>query len=106
MLDRFTDESLRWLVANGRVKEAERILRKAAALNGADIKKVLHVFRSKALQHVSRRTTAAELKPMNQVDQVDQAGPTTSEDTSKYSVLDFVRHRSVLLCTAINGFAW
>ncbi|GFR88184.1 organic cation transporter protein [Elysia marginata] len=39
-----TDESLRWLVANGRTKEAERNIRKAARQNKTDVRKAMKLF--------------------------------------------------------------
>ena len=39
-LARCMDESLRWLVANGKKKEAERILKKASRINGVQYHKV------------------------------------------------------------------
>ncbi|KAL8570824.1 hypothetical protein ACOMHN_006973 [Nucella lapillus] len=46
LLPWFLDESLRWLVAVGKLEEAERIVKKACRLNGKDPEKILPLLHS------------------------------------------------------------
>ena len=45
-LYRYLDESLRWLVANGRKEEAVRVLERAARVNRQDLSAVLKTLYS------------------------------------------------------------
>ena len=45
VLHRYLDESLRWLVANGRKKEAVGVLERAARVNNRDLSTVLATLR-------------------------------------------------------------
>ncbi|XP_076443944.1 solute carrier family 22 member 15-like [Babylonia areolata] len=109
----FLEESVRWLVANGRVEHAERILKKAAAQNKVSQVDVLNVFRTKVLrQHTSDE--GHDLK--NGASEVPGENPNSllgshsasgdKEDLPKYGITDFFRHKHVFICTVINGFAW
>ncbi|XP_076443943.1 organic cation transporter protein-like [Babylonia areolata] len=109
----FLEESVRWLVANGRVEHAERILKKAAAQNKVSKVDVLNVFRTKVLrQHTSDE--GHDLK--NGASEVPGEHPNSllgshsasrdKEDLPKYGITDFFRHKHVFICTVINGFAW
>ncbi|XP_076443491.1 organic anion transporter 3-like [Babylonia areolata] len=109
----FLEESVRWLVANGRVEHAERILKKAAAQNKVSQVDVLNVFRTKVLrQHTSDeghdlKNGASEVPgehPNSLLGSHSASGD--KEDLPKYGITDFFRHKRVLLCIVINGFAW
>nr|KAG5701319.1 hypothetical protein BaRGS_006093 [Batillaria attramentaria] len=104
----FSDESLRWLVANGKIKRAERVLKRAARMNGANEQDVLTVFREKALKHAHHPIdTSSKLKPPHADGQQNGAlVPEEEADTTNYNILDFFRHRRVFVCACINGFAW
>ncbi|XP_076443492.1 organic cation transporter protein-like [Babylonia areolata] len=109
----FLEESVRWLVANGRVEHAERILKKAAAQNKVSQVDVLNVFRTKVLrQHTSDeghdlKNGASEVPgehPNSLLGSHSASGD--KEDLPKYGITDFFRHKHVFICTVINGFAW
>jgi len=50
-LYRYLDESLRWLVANGRKEEAVRVLERAARVNRKDLSAVLKILQDSDAGH-------------------------------------------------------
>ncbi|XP_076444017.1 uncharacterized protein LOC143282301 [Babylonia areolata] len=113
LLIHFLEESVRWLVANGRVEHAERILKKAAAQNKVSQVNVLNVFRTNILgQHTSDeghdlKNGASEVPGGHPEPLIaSPSAPGDKEDLPKYGITDFVRHKHVFVCTVINGFAW
>ena len=110
---RFTDESLRWLAANGRVKQVERILKKAAAVNRVKESDVLKVFRTRVLKQVTAETKHEQSDGPSLERTIhgdDTLGsPLVSDRKTNlptYGVQDFFKHKHVFMCIVINGFVW
>ena len=95
------------------MKQAERILKKAAAINRARESHVLKVFRTRVLKQVTAETKhepSGDL-PLEQSKDGDETlgSPLVSgqkPDLPQYGVLDFFKHKYVFLCAVINGFVW
>lgn len=103
-------------MANGKIKQAEQILKKAAAMNKVSEKKVLDLFRSKVLRQrlTSEKPLGGDNNPLT-MDPAENGGETLQTgllvaeerpELAQYSFMDFFRYKYVSLCTAINGFAW
>lgn len=61
---RLFDESLRWLMANGRLDEAEKVVRKAAKMNKMSFDKVIMTVKATMAKiEVIRKTVQQRLTP-------------------------------------------
>ncbi|XP_064609449.1 organic anion transporter 3-like [Liolophura sinensis] len=84
----FLDESLRWLLSNGRTEEARRIIDKAAKMNGInpdDISIALHASQNNIDKDTDKDTDKKERKS---------------------NLLDIFRHRKLRKTAFIMCFAW
>ncbi|KAK3094450.1 hypothetical protein FSP39_001873 [Pinctada imbricata] len=106
------DESLRWLVANKRYKEAANNIRKAAKWNKKDAEKILPLLYTKN----------QESDPLNEADKEDNAytkvktKPNFSEVHSKegmkqdssnrYTMMDILRNKILLRNSIILWYTW
>lgn len=100
MTGSFTDESLRWLTANGEVKEAERILVKAAAMNRVKESEVLAKFRRVRVLNTAQRQSEI-CKSSDKQKSIDGMALET-----KSTVTDSFINRTMLLRAAINALLW
>lgn len=91
---RFLDESLRWLLANGRTEEARRIIDKAVKMNGIDPDDTKQVTEECLAESIA----------------LHAAKNNTNEDTGKKekksNLLDVFRHRKLRKTAFIMCFAW
>ena len=136
MVSRFVDESIPWLIANGKIKEAERIIQKAARVSGKTIP--VPVFdpapETKELTSIqltaktkSMTSTQKEEQVMLEkdllakdqngaddiiandviiVDDATAADGGVGGDDPQYQIWDIFRHRAMVCYTAILGFTW
>ncbi|KAK7503602.1 hypothetical protein BaRGS_00005141 [Batillaria attramentaria] len=127
----YVDESLRWLVANGKKEGAIKVLERAVRANKKDLNDVLRTFETTALRDVQKegkhtlQLTCPELEEMQAVDKDKSSssnGQMTSPDidevekklakklekskTEKLSVFDIFRHKRLLLNAIIIWCAW
>jgi ABC-type lipoprotein export system ATPase subunit len=100
-------------VANGKVEQAEAILKKAAAMNKVNEDEVMAVFRSKVLHVNQDHHINAHLNAKNNSDFSTgtlvvnkEEHREDAEELQKYGFVDFFRNKYVFLCAAINGFVW
>ncbi|XP_061174320.1 organic cation transporter protein-like [Saccostrea echinata] len=90
------DESLRWLVANGKKKEAERIVRKVAKWNKLDYENLKkNVKKRMALRNKEKEETDKMLAEQQQLHVVE-----------KYSIITILRNKSVLVISLLMCFTW
>ncbi|XP_064609450.1 organic cation/carnitine transporter 2-like [Liolophura sinensis] len=87
----FLDESLRWLLANGRTDEARGIINKAAKMNGIHPDHVLDVTENCLAESIALHTS------QNSVNQ---------HTDKKSNLLDMFRHRKLRNTAFIMCFAW
>lgn len=91
------DESLRWLIANGKTNEVDKILHKVAKwnkLNYGELKK--NVTRKIKLSKTKKPDVEESL-----LENVDK-----SLTVEKYSILTILQNKSVLLITMLMCFTW
>lgn len=130
MLHRMLEESLRWLLANGKTKEAERIIRKAAKMNGKDFDKVIQAASKKAkeLQMTAvvpkHDVPGDEILPMIPIEGLGINGvpsenreypvsPTgdhgiqaSEKKPEQYNTLTIFKHKRILLNSLIIWYTW
>lgn len=97
---RVQDESLRWLVANGKKEAADKVIHKVARwnkINYDDLKII-----------VDKRMASTEQNTLK----ADKNG-TTTENTpqeklavEKYSIVTILKHRRILITSLIMWFTW
>ncbi|XP_061172477.1 organic cation transporter protein-like isoform X1 [Saccostrea echinata] len=91
------DESLRWLVANGKKKEVERIVRKVAKWNKLDYEDLKkNVKKKMALRNKEKEETDKTLLGEQQQLHV----------VEKYSIITILRNKSVLIISLLMCFTW
>ncbi|XP_048259042.1 solute carrier family 22 member 8-like [Haliotis rufescens] len=102
----FLEESLRWLVANGKPKQIKKLLKRAARISQVDYQHVLDVY--------------ASLNTGQEETQKDQGGTTSKEQTESlltdpvvqtvddetHSLLDFIKVKRLGLNVAVLWFIW
>lgn len=125
------EESLRWLLANGKTKEAERIIRKAAKMNGKNFDKVIEEAASKAREltkFIPQNNKASSPMETNGgttalPNGTEKSGNTVSTDiiytndeqkeditmttaSQRYNVTTIFRHKRILLNSLIVWYLW
>lgn len=94
---RVQDESLRWLIVNGKTKEVDRILHKVAKwnkLNYGELKK-----------NVTRKIKFSSTEKPD-VEEFLLENVNKSITVEKYSILTILRTKSVLRITILMCFTW
>ncbi|KAK3096707.1 hypothetical protein FSP39_002592 [Pinctada imbricata] len=113
------DESIRWLLANGKTKEAERIIRKAARWNKLDFDDVIRRSKAKPLKEESEKLVSEDIVLQNYEMKDNESGPEKTKEINgdisykdgsmqikAYTVIDIFKNRHVLLISLICSFAW
>lgn len=105
---RILDESLRWLIANGKRKKARILIRKAARINKVDIDDLIDQ-QQKATAH-GEQITYVDRTQSSEVESVGFHVETTSEpDTTlsmKLSPLHILKNRHLLVTSLIMWYTW
>lgn len=106
---RLMDESVRWLLSNGRVDEAKRILKKAARWNNVDYKDIEAVLKEsvnltddevieESIEHLTS-------KPPKQIEE-NRKDVGYEQDLEKYTVIDILKTPSLRINTFILWYSW
>uniref|UniRef100_A0A0B6ZY51 Major facilitator superfamily (MFS) profile domain-containing protein n=1 Tax=Arion vulgaris TaxID=1028688 RepID=A0A0B6ZY51_9EUPU len=90
----FIYESPRWLIANKRYDQALVIIKKACQTNGKDYEKVKAVF------------NRCIVSQQDDSDQDKSTVSVTDNKVERYSLLDIVRHKTLLISALIMFFVW
>lgn len=94
---RVQDESLKWLIANGKTKEIKRILRKVSKWNKLDY--------GELFANVNQKMNVSNMeKPLNA--ELQLRNNKTAISVEKYSILTILQNRSLLWITLLMGFVW
>ncbi|XP_041373762.1 solute carrier family 22 member 3-like isoform X2 [Gigantopelta aegis] len=111
------DESVRWLVANKRTKEAIKIVKKACKMNHKDFDSVWQTIleRSNAMTAFNQTKEKERTTLLNEPDlssTIDRSSVSTVEDGKladgaiKLSFLDLLKNRTLRSMTLIVTYAW
>ncbi|XP_060085889.1 organic cation transporter protein-like [Ylistrum balloti] len=125
------DESLRWLLANGKMKEAERIIRKAAKLNEKNFNDVIKAATIKnsnetaALVPTETSMSSNEEEILTKLDDAELKGISDSAKETKvtdavevgrgredaapikhYNIITIFRHKVILFNSLILWYTW
>ncbi|WAQ99863.1 ORCT-like protein [Mya arenaria] len=110
------DESVRWLVSNGRIKEAKRILRKAARWNNVDYAKVeaafeAHVHVGSVSSEPDRPLISIDKSNEDNGDELNENGTQSENENEvagveKYTVIDILRNPALRANTLILWYSW
>lgn len=104
MFYRFLDESLRWLVANGKHKETENQIRKAAKMNNTDYNTVVENIQiSKEINVIHNEKLDDEEEDSGVVLTVDYEG---KAEVERYTVFTVLKHRRILMVSVVLWIAW
>jgi len=136
MITRMLDESLRWLVSNGRITDAKRILKKAARWNNVDYATIEAIFdenvhmgtitSNKPLlpvepksekdmnalvegcdsKSVSTTATMVEKSDVSVTDESSVDTNSSGKGVEKYTVLDILRNPALRVNTLILWYTW
>ena len=98
-----TDESVRWLFANGRDEEAHKIIKKVARINKKNYSDVIlraenKVIELEALAKAKGRQGNSTLKNEPEV--------ISSSDVRRYTALTILKDRRILINSIITWFVW
>lgn len=91
------DESLKWLIANGKTKEVNRILRKVSKWNKLDYGELVANVRQKMNVSNMEKPFHTELLLRNNK---------TAFSVEKYSILTILQNKSLLWITILMCFVW
>ena len=100
---KFLDESLRWLVANGKHKEIENQIRKAAKINNTDYNTVVENIQVSKEINVIHNKNMDEEEDSRVVLTVDNEG---KAEVQKYTVFTVLKHRRILMVSVVLWIAW
>ncbi|CAG2215371.1 OCTN [Mytilus edulis] len=97
--DSFLDESLRWLVANGKRDQTEKVLKKACRMNNVSYESVTeNVLLSKEINIIALEETH-ELNP-------GKENGLKKEKVERYTVFTLLKHKRILLGSVVLWIAW
>ncbi|XP_069136847.1 organic cation transporter protein-like [Argopecten irradians] len=101
------DESVRWLLANGKTKQAEKIIRKAAKMNGKNFNDVIQA----ATIQTSVNQNGAEKKLSTIAGNKDNVSKDKEQVVApvpikRYNVITIFRHKIILINSLILWFTW
>ncbi|XP_078313670.1 organic cation transporter protein-like isoform X2 [Crassostrea virginica] len=101
------DESLRWLMANGRLDEAEKVVRKAAKMNKLSFESVISNVKAKMeeLESLKEDKVVVDKISTNPDITIVAYNPKNTE-VKKYSMTDILRDRLILTNSVIIWFLW
>ncbi|KAK7503597.1 hypothetical protein BaRGS_00005136 [Batillaria attramentaria] len=112
----YVDESLRWLVANGKKEGAIKVLKRAARVNKKDLNEVLETVQMSVTQNGAELeafvppTSADEMDPKlttgHSPNGIGSVEKTLERQAEKLTLLDIFRHKRLLFNTLIVWVAW
>ncbi|CAC5425964.1 SLC22A4_5 [Mytilus coruscus] len=101
LADRLCDESLRWLVANGKMKEAQKLIQKIAKKNNKDPDKIVPLLTS--LDSEVENNAGYEKDDIHVTSVVN---PVTSKSSNKPTVISIFRNAFMCKIALIWMFTW
>ncbi|XP_033730386.1 solute carrier family 22 member 6-A-like, partial [Pecten maximus] len=100
------NESVRWLLANGKTEEAKKILRKAAKMNNVDEKQIMDIvdkviaveLNAKEGDDIDEKTNMMPEEPIND--------KRTKNKLPKYTIFTLFKKRRIAMVTTIMIIVW
>ncbi|XP_021368677.1 organic cation transporter protein-like [Mizuhopecten yessoensis] len=111
----FLEESLRWLLANGKKERAEKIIRMAARMNGKDFDSVINAASTKANEMEAFLAKPASIPPEENSLTAEMDIQNNSNDDKiihndrkpeKYNALTIFKHKRILFNSLILWYTW
>lgn len=105
----FLDESLRWLLANGKTKQAMKIIKKAASWNNQSFESVMESVKKKQpLTSMELVIQPPEKQESNGDHQPCEVNGTTEvkQKVNKYSAFTILKHKKILLVSVLLWVIW
>lgn len=101
-------ESVPWLYANGRVEEAEKIVRKAARFNKIEMPQVIFKMKNIVENETEKDENQEGSDNLNGRSKIFVAKikPPGEQFDSSYTLLDFIKSRKLMTFLGISSFAW
>lgn len=99
--NRVQDESLRWLVANGKTEAADKVIRKVARWNKINYDDLKNI--------VDKRMASTETQNTQKADDKKTITENTQEGklaVEKYSIITILKNRRILITSLIMWFTW
>lgn len=103
---RLFDESLRWLMANGRLGEAEKVVRKAAKMNKLSFDQVIGIVKAKMREMEALDKENGVILVASDSDAVTETYIPKNTEVKKYSMIDILRDRLILINSIVIWFVW
>lgn len=106
---RFLDESLRWLLANGKTKQAMKIIKKAASWNNQSFESVMESIKKKQPLTSMELVIQTPEKPESNGDHQPLEGNGTAEvkqKVHKYSAFTILKHKKILIVSVLLWVIW
>eukprot|EP00105_Crassostrea_gigas_P024428 XP_011444664.1 PREDICTED: organic cation transporter protein isoform X1 [Crassostrea gigas] len=100
------DESLRWLMANGRLGEAEKVVRKAAKMNKLSFDQVIGIVKAKMREMEALDKENGVILVASDSDAVTETYIPKNTEVKKYSMIDILRDRLILINSIVIWFVW
>ncbi|XP_021368680.1 organic cation transporter protein-like [Mizuhopecten yessoensis] len=111
----FLEESLRWLLANGKKERAEKIIRMAARMNGKDFDSVIKAASTKANEMEAFLAKPASIPPEEnsltaEMDIINNSNDDkiihNDRKPEKYNALTIFKHKRILFNSLIIWYTW
>jgi hypothetical protein len=102
------DESVRWLITNGKVEQAKKILKKATRWNKSDFKKIENLPYFDEVEIDIRKSVDTELDTIGNADddKTKREREKQRKAVEKYNVIDILKNPKLRLNTIILWYSW
>nr|XP_034326870.1 solute carrier family 22 member 5-like [Crassostrea gigas] len=93
-------------MANGRLDEAEKVVRRAAKMNKTSFKQVINIVKTKMREMEALDKENGAIMVASDSDAVIETYIPINTEVRKYSMIDILRDRLILINSAILWFVW
>ncbi|XP_060581981.1 organic cation transporter protein-like [Ruditapes philippinarum] len=102
------DESVRWLITNGKMEQAKKILKKATRWNKSDFKKIENLPYFDEVEIDIRKSVDTELDTIGNADddKTKREREKQRKAVEKYNVIDILKNPKLRLNTIILWYSW
>lgn len=93
-------------MANGRLDEAEKVVRKASKMNKMSFDKVISIVKAKMTEMEALDKKTGPILVASEPDAVIKNYIPKNTEVKKYSMIDILRDRLILVNSTIIWFVW